>query len=70
MAKSSSNIAGVKYDEPSKVLSVTFHSGGTYSYENVTPAEFHAFHTAESLGKHFHKNIKSKVGRRVDVQGK
>lgn len=55
----SSNIKEIKYSPITRELEITFHSGGTYRYKDV-PAEAHeAFEKAESLGKHFHKHIRS-----------
>jgi len=56
---SSSNIASVGYDKKTSTLEVEFKGGGIYQYYNV-PATVHAgFLSAESVGKHFHANVKN-----------
>ena len=57
---SSSTIKDIKYDPAKKELEVTFHSGGTYRYHGVEPEAHEAFKSADSLGSHFHANIKTK----------
>ena len=58
MKVNSSNISDLAYNPATKVLTVTFKSGGTYSYENVDPEKYQALMSAESIGKHLHQHIK------------
>lgn len=53
----SSQIAAVDYDG-SSVLTVKFHSGGTYQYKDVSPEKYGAMMSSESVGSFFSKNIK------------
>lgn len=55
----SSNIDCIHYDADSKTLEVTFHSGKTYSYLNVSAKDYDALEKAESCGSFFSKHIKS-----------
>lgn len=50
----------IKYDEDTKVLTLTFNSGGTYEYKDVPEEVFKDMLAAESVGKYFHSNIKGK----------
>lgn len=60
----SSQIAQIGYDPSQQLMAVRFKRGGgvgsLYHYKNVTPDDFKAFETAESLGIHFGTHIKSK----------
>lgn len=56
----SSNIVAVGHDAETSKLFVQFKSGGTYQYDNVPPEAHAAFVGAESVGKHFHAEIKGK----------
>lgn len=56
----SSNIVSHGYDKDSKTMAIKFKGGGLYNYAGVEPHEYDAFAAAESLGKHFHANIRSK----------
>ena len=47
----SSNIAAL--DHTNDVLTVRFHNGGLYEYQNVTEAEFEELLTAPSVGRAF-----------------
>ena len=56
----SSNIRSVGYDEFLLVLEIEFKSGAVYRYYGV-PAEVHdELINAESVGKYFNANVKSK----------
>jgi hypothetical protein len=55
---SSSAIEAVGYDDENRTLHVRFHSGSTYSYENVDPEEHRALIEADSVGAHFAKHIR------------
>jgi hypothetical protein len=56
----SSSLAFVDHDPASGVLSVKFKSGETYTYAGVS-ADHHAkLMSADSIGSHFQKHIRSK----------
>lgn len=56
----SSNIAKLGYDVADMILVIEFKSGGTYHYKGVSIDQFRAFITAESVGKHYHSDIRGK----------
>lgn len=56
----SSSIDAVGYNEQQNTLYVRFASGAEYTYDDVTPTEYHALLGANSVGRHFHEHIKSK----------
>ena len=58
----SSNLATVGYDEPSRTLEVEFHHGRVYRYFGVPPEEYRALMGAESHGKYFAANIRGRYG--------
>lgn len=55
----SSNIEALSYDGEIKVCTVQFKGGARYAYSNVEQETFFAILHAESIGKSFHKHIKS-----------
>lgn len=55
---SSSNIAQVGYDDAIRELTVEFHSGKTWKYQNVYPETFKGLVHADSIGGYFGKFIK------------
>ena len=56
----SSNLKSVGYDEFLLVLEIEFKSGAVYRYYGV-PSEVHdELINAESVGKYFNANVKSK----------
>ena len=56
----SSNLRSVGYDEFLLVLEIEFKSGAVYRYYGV-PSEVHdELINAESVGKYFNANVKSK----------
>ena len=56
----SSNLRSVGYDEFLLVLEIEFNSGAVYRYYGV-PSEVHdELINAESVGKYFNANVKSK----------
>jgi hypothetical protein len=60
----SSNVASVGYEQG--ILYVKFHSGATYSYDDVSQEEFESLQSAQSVGSYFNENIKNQyAGRRV-----
>lgn len=54
----SSNIARMKYDPATAVLSIEFRSGKTYSYADVPYDVFNNFIAAPSAGRFFNSTIK------------
>ena len=56
----SSNIEAIGYDAATKELEIDFQGGTSYTYSGI-PKELHEqFMAAESKGKFFHVNIRSK----------
>lgn len=55
---SSSNIAAVGYDEPTKTLEVEFNSGLVYQYDSVPISIYESMISASSVGVFFHENVK------------
>ena len=55
----SSNIAKLGYDLPSKTLRIEFKNGGTYDYANVEHKLYTAFKDNKSLGSFFYKFIRN-----------
>lgn len=53
-------IKSVGYDAEARRLEVEFHSGKVYHYADVAPETHQAFITAESIGAHFGRHIKTK----------
>lgn len=59
-AVTSSQIKSIGYDPATNTLEVEFTNGSVYQYADV-PAETHrALMGAESIGRYFQKNVKSK----------
>lgn len=56
----SSTIKALGYNAENLELHVQFKSGHYHVYRGVSPAQYTAFKTAESLGKHFHERIKGR----------
>lgn len=58
---------GVHYDEAAQALSIRFTpSGAVWRYAGVSPGAFSRFMAADSLGKHFGSEIKTRhKGERV-----
>ena len=61
-AKASSQVSMIAYSGPHQLMGVRFHStkDHEYLYHNVSPEQFHAFATSESLGKHLGQHVKGK----------
>lgn len=55
----SSNIVSVGYDPETQDMEVEFKGGSTYTYHGVAQRAYDDFVGAESVGKHFHANIRS-----------
>lgn len=62
----SSNVKAVSYDPMAKNLVVTFHSGASYLYENVTPGSAGNLLFAESIGATFNDSIKQHKCTKLD----
>ena len=56
----SSNLRSVGYDEFLLVLEIEFKSGAVYRYYGVPSEVHHELINAESVGKYFNANVKSK----------
>lgn len=54
----SSNLESADYDPETEDLSITFQSGGTYTYHGVPPSVYRGLTLAGSAGQFFHRNIK------------
>lgn len=54
----SDSIAAVKHDPASRTLTVQFNNGGVYTYAGVSADQHAALMRADSIGAHFHKNIR------------
>ncbi|WP_341893755.1 KTSC domain-containing protein [Ferrovibrio terrae] len=61
----SSNLSAVGYDPESKTMRVEFNGGARHDYSGITPEQFTDFMSAESKGKHFHKNFRSRSSKPV-----
>jgi hypothetical protein len=56
----SDSIAAIGHDAASRVLSVKFKSGETYSFKGVSADQHAALLGAESKGSHFQTHIRPK----------
>lgn len=56
----SSAISFVDYNQTSRELTITFTSGGTYTYYDVPPAIYTALLASNSKGRYYNKFIKDK----------
>lgn len=54
----SSQVSKVKYNTESKVLTVTFKTGKSYEYYEVSQFEWEGLLSAESVGKYLNSHIK------------
>ncbi len=54
----SSNIASCGHCAKTQTMAVKFKSGGTYHYPGVDREIFDDLMVAESVGKHYHANIR------------
>jgi KTSC domain len=62
----SSAIARVGHHPATNTTRVQFHSGATYDYRGISPAEHEDFRLAKSIGGHFNRYILPKGGVRVE----
>jgi hypothetical protein len=61
----SSALEEVIYASKLERLFVKFHNGVCWEYEGITQEEADALESAESQGRYFRQNIRTKKGRRV-----
>lgn len=63
-------LASIAYDADAKALEVVFSkSGARYRYDGVTPEQFDAMKSADSVGGHFLREIKPKfTGERIEAK--
>ena len=54
----SSNIHSAGYDPTTQTLRISFKSGGTYDYADVSEEQAKSFLESKSPGRHFHLNIR------------
>lgn len=54
----SSNVASIGYDEPTRKMEVKFKGGSTYEYDNVPPEVHAKFLNASSAGGHFAAHVR------------
>ena len=63
----SSNIKSIGHDPDTGIMHVEFSSGDIYEYAGITAQEHRMLLTANSVGTHFHQNIRGKkTGRKID----
>lgn len=60
----SSNIESVGYDQAGRTMHVKFKGSGTYVFEDVSPEAHASLVGADSIGRHFHANVKGKFKHR------
>jgi lysyl-tRNA synthetase class 2 len=53
-------VKSVGHDAAQKILEVEFRDGSVHRYHGVTHDHHNDLMKAESIGKHFHKNIRGK----------
>ncbi len=56
----STNLSAAGYDEASQTLEVEFNYGAVYRYAGVPLNEFEGLMNADSKGKYFNANIKTR----------
>ena len=56
----SSVIAEVRYDDERNLLEVHFHNGRVYRYLDVPPDEHEALIHADSVGRYFNQEIRTR----------
>lgn len=60
IAVESSNIRSIAYEATTQVLTVAFHSGGTYDYADVPRLVYQGFMNAYSKGRYHHQWIRDR----------
>lgn len=61
----SSYVKSIGYDPASQVMHVEFDGGKVFHYDGVPPEAHLAFRNSDSIGKHFHANIKGKFSHKM-----
>ncbi len=56
----SSNIDRVEYDEPTKLLTITFKEGRSWEYSGVSRETFRGLQHAPSAGSYFFRQIRGR----------
>ena len=62
----SSMIKGSSYNEETRTLTVRFMNDSEYVYDEIEPEVYERFVSAESTGRAFNENIKSRVGAKIE----
>lgn len=65
----SSTILSVGHDPETNEMEVSFKSGKTYNFRNVSAQQFENFRLAPSPGKHFHAKFRGNADHAVDQGG-
>lgn len=60
--KNSSNLASAEYDAESQVLTIQFHNGSRYAYQDVPERVFLELEKTESPGKYFNSFVRGVYG--------
>ncbi len=63
----SSTISHIGHDAATGEMHITFKSGKTYHYGNVSAQQFDDFKNAPSIGSHFHKYFRGNAAHAVEV---
>ncbi len=58
--QASSNIDDAQYNDETRVLTITFKSGGQYEYSGVPREVFEGLDTSLSPGSYFYRQIKDR----------
>lgn len=66
----SSQIAAVGHDPETNTLRIEFKKGGVYEYEGVSAEEHQALIGAESIGRYFGQNLRSKTFKKLPAEKK
>lgn len=56
----SSELKSVGYDHDTRMLEIDFHTGGIYQYADVPLNQFRQLMAAQSKGRYFNRNIRTK----------
>ena len=55
----SSNIAAIGYDDDSRVGTITFRSGGTYTVDSIDKGVLEEMASSPSPGQYFNRHVKN-----------
>lgn len=61
----STSIKAIGHDAEKNELHVQFHSGATHVYSGVDASKHSNLVNADSIGSHFHHNIKAHANRKL-----